>query len=71
MGLAIIFLDVATVAKLASGFMLMIFFTAVNLCVIIIRRVEQEHTWYKPKYRLQSSRFVQYFGFYRLLPYLS
>jgi amino acid transporter len=61
MGLAIIFLDVATVAKLASGFMLMIF-TAVNLCVIIIRRVEQEHTWYQPKYRLQSSRFVQYFG---------
>ncbi|DAC26785.1 MAG TPA: amino acid permease [Candidatus Thalassarchaeaceae archaeon] len=61
MGLAIIFLDVATVAKLASGFMLMIF-TAVNLCVIIIRRVEQEHTWYQPKYRLKSNRFIQYFG---------
>ncbi len=61
MGLAIIFLDVATVAKLASGFMLMIF-TAVNLCVIIIRRVEKEHTWYQPKYRLRSSRLVQYFG---------
>ncbi len=61
MGLAIIFLDVATVAKLASGFMLMIF-TAVNICVIVLRRVEKEHTWYQPKYRLQSSRLVQYFG---------
>lgn len=61
MGSAIIFLDVATVAKLASGFMLMIF-VAVNLCVIVLRRVEKEHTWYQPKYRLKSSRFVQYFG---------
>ncbi|MEC8979308.1 MAG: amino acid permease [Candidatus Thermoplasmatota archaeon] len=61
MGLAIIFLDVATVAKLASGFMLMIF-TAVNLCVIVIRRVEKEHTWYQPKYRLRSSRIIQYIG---------
>ena len=61
MGLAIIFLDVATVAKLASGFMLMIF-VAVNLCVIVLRRVESEHTWYQPKYRLKSSRMVQYFG---------
>ncbi len=61
MGLAIIFLDVATVAKLASGFMLMIF-VAVNLCVIVLRRVESEHTWYEPKYRLQYSGWVQYFG---------
>tara|TARA_B100000902_G_scaffold90588_1_gene94234 strand:+ start:5742 stop:7454 length:1713 start_codon:yes stop_codon:yes gene_type:complete len=62
MGLAIIFLDVATVAKLASGFMLMIF-AAVNLCVIVLRRVETEHTWYQPKYRLKSSRrWIQYFG---------
>ena len=61
MGIAIIFLDVGTVAKLASGFMLMIF-TAVNICVIVLRRVENEHTWYQPKYRLQSSRLVQYFG---------
>ena len=61
MGLAIIFLDVAVVAKLASGFMLMIF-TAVNICVIVLRRVENEHTWYQPKYRLKSSRLVQYFG---------
>ena len=61
MGLAIIFLDVATVAKLASGFMLMIF-VAVNLCVIVLRRVEKEHTWYQPKYRLKSSRMIQYFG---------
>jgi len=61
MGIAIVFLDVGTVAKLASGFMLMIF-TAVNICVIVLRRVENEHTWYQPKYRLQSSRLVQYFG---------
>ena len=61
MGLAIIFLDVADVAKLASGFMLMIF-VAVNLCVIVLRRVESEHTWYQPKYRLKSRRWIQYFG---------
>jgi hypothetical protein len=41
--------------------MLMIF-TAVNLCVIVIRRVEKEHTWYQPKYRLRSSRIIQYIG---------
>lgn len=61
MGLAIIFLDVATVAKLASGFMLMIF-TAVNICVIILRKVEKQHTWYQPKFKFQSNILVQYFG---------
>ena len=61
MGLVIIFLDVEYVAKLASGFMVMIF-TAVNICVIILRRVEKQHTWYKPEYTFRSSLLVQYFG---------
>ena len=61
MGLVIIFLDVEYVAKLASGFMVMIF-TAVNICVVILRRVEKQHTWYKPRYTFRSSLLVQYFG---------
>ena len=61
MGLVIIFLDVEYVAKLASGFMLMIF-TAVNICVIILRRVEKQHTWYQPESTFRSNLLVQYFG---------
>ena len=61
MALSILFLDVGTVAKLASGFMIMVF-VAVNLCVIVLRRVEGEHTWYKPEYRPKTGSWIQIWG---------
>jgi amino acid transporter len=48
MGMAIIFLDVASVAKLASGFKIMIFIM-INSCIIILRQTSYKHDW-KPEY---------------------
>ena len=40
-------LDVNAVSKLASGFLMMVFI-AVSICVIVLRRVEDIHDWYRP-----------------------
>lgn len=59
MALAIVFLDVAKIAKLASGFKIMIFL-AVNLTVIVLR---ESHThWYKPGYRSPFYPWLQILG---------
>ena len=77
MGLAILFLDVEKIAKLASAFMVMMFIS-VNACVIVLRETSAQ--WYKPKYRSPLYPFVQIFGivsglvllvFLGLMPFLS
>ncbi len=59
MALAILFLDVEKIAKLASAFMVMSFIL-VNTCVIILRETAVQ--WYKPSYRSPLYPFIQIFG---------
>ncbi|MDP5081127.1 MAG: amino acid permease [Winogradskyella sp.] len=59
MALAILFLDVEKIAKLASAFMVMMFIS-VNACVIILRETATQ--WYNPVYRSPLYPFVQLFG---------
>lgn len=59
--LAILFLPVKDVAKLASGFQIMVF-VAVNSSVIVLRRSPQAQEWYKPDYKSPLYPFVQIFG---------
>ena len=59
MALAIVFLDVEKIAKLASAFMVMSFML-VNTCVIILRETAVQ--WYKPSYRSPLYPFIQIFG---------
>ena len=44
MGLAIIFVDLKDVVKLASGFKIMIFIM-INSCVIVLRQNKEKHNW--------------------------
>ena len=50
MAAAIIFLDTHAVAKLASGFKIMIFIV-INACVIVLRRASKTHSWYNPEWK--------------------
>lgn len=59
MALAILFLDVEKIAKLASAFMVMMF-VSVNACVIILRETATQ--WYNPAYRSPFYPFIQIFG---------
>jgi hypothetical protein len=59
MALAITFLDVVKIAKLASAFKVLIFIL-VNLCVIVLRETSAQ--WYNPPYRSPLYPFVQIFG---------
>ena len=61
MALVIIYLPVKDVAKLASGFKIMIFMV-VNSCVIILRYKSSKIEWYKPEYRSPMYPWVQWFG---------
>ena len=63
MAFAIIWMDVSDVAKLASGFQIMIFIV-VNACVIILRKSHLNHEWYKPTYRSPLYPFTQLFGIF-------
>ncbi len=57
--LAIIFLDVVKIAKLASAFKVLMF-VSVNLSVIVFRETNAQ--WYRPKYKSPLYPFVQIFG---------
>ena len=57
--LAIIFLDVVKIAKLASAFKVLMF-VSVNLAVIVFRETNAQ--WYRPKYKSPLYPFVQIFG---------
>ena len=61
MGLTILFLPVKDVAKLASGFQIMIFIV-VNSCVIVLRQVKTGHEWYQPTYTSPFYPFIQIWG---------
>lgn len=61
MALAIIYLPVNDVAKLASGFQIMIFIV-VNSCVIVLRQVKKGNDWYQPTYVAPLYPFVQIWG---------
>ncbi len=57
--LAIIFLDVVKIAKLASAFKVLMF-VSVNLAVIVFRETNAQ--WYRPKYKSPLYPFIQVFG---------
>ena len=59
MALAIIFLDVEKIAKLASAFKVTMFI-CVNACVIVLR--ETSVHWYKPSYHSPLYPYLQVFG---------
>jgi len=59
MALAITFLDVERIAKLASAFIVMMFM-AVNACVIVLRETAVQ--WYKPAYESPLYPWMQMFG---------
>ena len=61
MGICILTLPVKDVAKLASGFQIMVI-VALNACVIVLRRENSKHDWYKPTFKSPLFPFIQFFG---------
>ena len=61
MGFCISFLPVKDIAKLASGFKIMIFIM-INCCVIILRTSSKSHSWYKPKWKSPFFPIIQILG---------
>ena len=59
--LAILFLPVKDVAKLASGFKIMIFML-INSCVIVLRRAPAAKEWYNPEYKSHFYPWIQIWG---------
>lgn len=60
MGLAIFFVPLKDVVKLASGFKIMIFIM-INTCVIILRQTREEHAW-NPSYKGPLYPYIQMWG---------
>jgi len=61
MALAIWFLDVHAVAKLASGFKIMIFML-INISVLVLRQARNTHAWYRPGFYSPLYPFFQIYG---------
>ena len=61
MGICILTLPVKDVAKLASGFQIMVI-VALNACVIVLRKDNHKHEWYQPEFKSPLYPFVQVFG---------
>ena len=61
MGLSITLLPVEEIAKLASGFKIMIFMT-INASVIVLRRASDTHSWYRPEWKSPMYPYIQIFG---------
>ena len=61
MGLSITLLPVEEIAKLASGFKIMVFMT-INTSVIVLRRASDSHSWYRPEWKSPLYPFIQIFG---------
>ena len=61
MGICILTLPVKDVAKLASGFQIMVI-VALNACVIVLRKYNHKHEWYQPEFKSPLYPFVQIFG---------
>ena len=60
MGLAILFVPLKDVVKVASGFKIMIFIM-INTCVIILRQTSKEHDW-NPSYKGPLYPFMHIWG---------
>lgn len=60
MGLAIVFVDLKDVVKLASGFKIMIFMM-INSCVIVLRQTSEKHDW-DPAYKSPMYPYIQLWG---------
>jgi amino acid transporter len=60
MGLAILFVPLKDVVKVASGFKIMIFIM-INTCVIILRQTSKEHDW-NPSYKGPFYPFMHIWG---------
>ena len=58
---AILELPVKDVAKLASGFKIMVFML-INSCVIVLRRSPEAKSWYKPSYKSHMYPWIQVWG---------
>ena len=63
MALAITLLPVHDIAKLASGFKIMIFIV-INGCVIVLRRASKTHTWYNPEWKSPLYPSLQLLGIF-------
>jgi APA family basic amino acid/polyamine antiporter len=63
MALAIIFLPVHEIAKLASGFKIMIFML-INICVVVLRTSKVTNVWYHPTFKSPLYPAVQIFGIF-------
>ena len=61
MAICILTLPVKDVAKLASGFQIMVLI-ALNFSVIILRNANFEHDWYHPKFKSPLYPWMQIFG---------
>ena len=61
MGICILTLPVKDVAKLASGFQIMVI-VALNACVMVLRRDDPKHDWYQPTFKSPFYPYVQIFG---------
>jgi len=61
MAASITLLPVEDIAKLASGFKIMIFIV-INCCVIVLRRASDAHSWYQPKWKSPLYPLFQIFG---------
>ena len=61
MAICILTLPVKDVAKLASGFQIMVLI-ALNFSVIILRNANYEHDWYHPKFKSPLYPWMQIFG---------
>jgi APA family basic amino acid/polyamine antiporter len=61
MALSITLLPVQDVAKLASGFKIMIFIV-INASVIVLRRASKTHSWYQPEWKSPLYPIIQIFG---------
>tara|TARA_Y100000768_G_C23699836_1_gene550843 strand:+ start:77 stop:688 length:612 start_codon:yes stop_codon:yes gene_type:complete len=61
MGICILTLPVKDVAKLASGFQIMVI-VALNISVILLRQDKPEFDWYKPTFKSPLYPWVQVFG---------
>ena len=61
MGLSILTLPVKDVAKLASGFQIMVI-VALNISVIVLRQSKEKNKWYKPTFKSPLYPYVQIFG---------
>ena len=61
MGLSILTLPVKDVAKLASGFQIMVI-VALNISVIVLRQSKEQNNWYKPKFKSPLYPYIQIFG---------